>query len=299
MTKVGINPTNRDPLRPQSYFFSNDGKDFVRQIFGTCKTINPALRSTARAVGIRFPRRETMMSITTLTTEGTTPTTPLFPVFIITFVWAVWSGRQHLFSALKQPPPPVTIVAHLETYTCTHLPQPQRKRTTPETVISLTNNPPPEVLVGFADGSSIPNPGPCGADALLFPPHNSGTAISTMSLGLGDNNLGEIAGLPKILRLVDEGYTKGRINGHPALLLFTDSLLVVGALEWGWSTRNMPQLIGNLRRVYRQRKTINSVTLYWVQGHSQIIYNEVVDKRAKVGVRWSQEGFVCSRTKWN
>jgi ribonuclease HI len=120
-----------------------------------------------------------------------------------------------------------------------------------------------------------------------------------MSLGLGDNNLGEIAGLLEILRLVDEAYTKGRINGHPALLLFTDSLLVVGALEWGWSTRNMPQLIGKLRRAYRQRKTINSVTLYWVKGHSQIIYNEVVDKRAKVGARWSQEGFVRSRTKWN
>ena len=63
----------------------------------------------------------------------------------------------------------------------------------------------------------------------------------------------------------------------------------------------MPQLIGKLRRVYRKRKTINSVTvaLYWVKGHSQIIYNEVVDKRAKVGARWSQEGFVRSRTTWN
>jgi hypothetical protein len=235
--KVDINPTNRNPLRLQSCFFCNNGIDDVRHIYGTCKVMKAALRSTARAVGIRLPRRETMMSITTLTTRGTTPTTPLFPVFIITFVWAVWSGRQHLSSALKQPLPPATIVAHLETYKCTHLPQPQSKRTTPEAVIPLANNPPPEALVGFADGSSTctPNPGPCGAGALFFLPHASGTAIYTMSLGLGDNNLGEIAGLLHILRLVDEAYTKGRINGHPALLLFTDTLLVVGALKWGWS----------------------------------------------------------------
>jgi hypothetical protein len=44
---------------------------------------------------------------------------------------------------------------------------------------------------------------------------------------------------------------------------------------------------------------INSVTQYWVKGHSQILYNEVVDKRSKVSARWSQEGFVRSRTKWN
>jgi ribonuclease HI len=119
-----------------------------------------------------------------------------------------------------------------------------------------------------------------------------------MSLGLGDNNLGEIVGLLEILRRVDEAYSSGRVTSYPAVLLFTDSLLAVGALEWGWSTRNMPRLIGKLRRAYRKRKTINAVTLYWVKVHSQIIYNEVVDKRSKVGSRWSKKDFVRSRTKW-
>jgi hypothetical protein len=151
ITKVDINPTNRNPLRPQSSFFCNDGKDEVRHIFDTCKTIKDGLSSTVRTVGIRLSHRETMMSITTLTTKGTIPTTPLSSVFIVTFVWAVWSGRQHLFRDLKQPPPPATIVIHLETYTCTHLPQTQRKRTTPDVVIAFANNPPPEVLVGFGD----------------------------------------------------------------------------------------------------------------------------------------------------
>ena len=298
MAKADINPSNRNPLRSQACFFCNNGKDDVRHIFGTCNTIKTALRSTARAVGIRLPRHATMMGITTLTAAGTNPPSPLFPVLVLTFVWAVWSSRQRFFSALRQPPPPTAIAEHLETYTCTHLPQPQLKRTTPEAVIGLANNPPSEALVGFADGSSIPNPGPCGAGALLFLPNDAGTAISTISLGLGDNNLGEIAGLLEILRLVDEAYTKGRLIDHPALLLFTDSLLVVGALEWGWSTRNMPKLIGKLRKAYRKRKTLNSVALYWVKGHSQIIYNEVVDKRAKIGARWSQEGSVRLRTKW-
>jgi ribonuclease HI len=298
---AGIFPTNRNPLRPQACFFCNDGKDDVRHIFGDCGPIRTTLHATARTMGINLPRQVATMDIVTLTTAGPSPAFPLYPVFIITFVWAVWSDRVRffsLFSTLRQPPSPSTITERLETYTCTHLPQPSCKRTTPEAVIALANNPPPEALVGFADGSAIPNPGPCGAGALLMVPDETGEAISTISLGLGDNNLGEIAGLLKILRLVDEAYTRGLVTGHPALILFTDSLLVVGALEWGWSTRNMPPLIRNLSRAFRERKADNPVALYWVKGHSQIIYNEVVDKRAKVGAAWSKAGIICRRTKW-
>ena len=86
-----------------------------------------------------------------------------------------------------------------------------------------------------------------------------------MSLGQGNNNLGEIAGMLQVLSLLDDAYSSSRLVGHPALLLFTDSLLVVGALEWGWSARNMPPLIKKLRRAYRKRKALNPVALYWVK----------------------------------
>ena len=298
MAAAGLFPTNRNPRRPQACFFCKHGKDDVRHIFGRCRPIKKALHAAAQGAGLRLPSRASMRSLATLTTPTPQPASPLFAVLIITFVWAVWSDRLRFFSALEHPPSSRKVVTRLVEYTLTHLPRPRIKRITPAAVIELANNPPPEALVGFSDGSSIPNPGPCGAGALLILPHGAGQALCAMSLGQGDNNLGEIAGTHQVLRLLDEAYKNGRIVGHPPLLLFTDSLLVVGALEWGWSARNMPPLIRDLRCAYRERKSLNPVALYWVKGHSNITHNETVDQEAKTGARWSLTGAIRIRTVW-
>jgi ribonuclease HI len=176
--------------------------------------------------------------------------------------------------------------------------KPHLKRVTPEEVIKLANNPPQDALVGFSDGSAIPNPGPSGAGALLIFPLGAGQALSTMALGDGDNNLGEIAGLLQVLVLLDAAYERGWVVGHPPLLLFTDSLLVVGALEWGWTARHMPPLMRDLRHAYRARKCLNPVALYWVKGHSKITRNDIVDKAAKEGAAWSLGGQRRTHTIW-
>jgi hypothetical protein len=142
-----------------------------------------------------------MMEMATLTAQAPLPVNPLFSLFMITFVWAVWSDRQRFFSALQVPPSQATVTARLEEYTLTHLPRPHGKRTTPEAVIALANNPPTDALVGFSDGSAIPNPGPCGAGALLFLPNGAGQGVCAMSLGQGDNNLSEIAGMLRVRTL--------------------------------------------------------------------------------------------------
>jgi hypothetical protein len=84
-------------------------------------------------------------------------------------------------------------------YTCTHFPRQKSKRTTPEAVITLANNPDPTAITGFSDGSALGNPGPCGAGALLFLPHGKGKATASLKLGHGDNNKGEIEGLLHVL----------------------------------------------------------------------------------------------------
>jgi ribonuclease HI len=119
-----------------------------------------------------------------------------------------------------------------------------------------------------------------------------------MSLGPGDNNLGEIAGMLRVLTLLDEAFERDLVDGHPSLLLFTDSLLVVGALEWGWASTNMPPMIRELLMAYRARKALNPVALYWVKGHSDITHNETVDKEAKKGAVWSKTGRILTRTRW-
>jgi hypothetical protein len=68
----------------------------------------------------------------------------------------------------------------------------------------------------------------------------------------GNNNLGDIAGLLHILVLLKKVYARDLVAGQPPLLLFTDSLLVVGALDWGWSARDMPPPIRDLRHAYRK-----------------------------------------------
>jgi ribonuclease HI len=151
--------------------------------------------------------------------------------------------------------------------------------------------------VGFSDGSAIPNPGPCGAGALLFLPNNAGKVTSAISLGQGDNNIGEIAGLHRLLELIDTAYRRNLVRGHPAILLFTDSLLVVGALEWGWALSNMPPSIRALLKSYRSRKALNPTLLYWVKAHSDLAHNETVDKLAKEGATWSGDGTNDGRTR--
>jgi ribonuclease HI len=300
MAEAGILPANRNPNRPHACFLCNDGIDDLRHVFGDCAPVAQALHGAALKLGVTLPLGATMLEMTTLTAPApqTLPVSPLFSLFMITFVWAVWSDRQRFFSAIPVPPSQATVSARLEEYTLTHLPRPRSKRTTPEAVIALANNPPSDAIVGFADGSAIPNPGPCGASALLFLPEGAGHAISAMSLGPGDNNLGEIAAMLRVLTLLDEAYERDLVDGHPPLLLFTDSLLVVGALEWGWATTNMPPKIRDLLKAYRARKVLNSVVLYWVKGHSDITHNETVDKEAKEGAIWSKAGRIHTRTRW-
>jgi ribonuclease HI len=189
-------------------------------------------------------------------------------------------------------------------YVSSHLPKSKGKPTPPPEVITLANNPPTSVIAAFADGSALGNPGPCGAGVHLILPLEAGTVTDSIALGAGDNNAGEVAGLLQALRLVERARERGLFTGHPPLLLFTDSLLVVGALEWGWSLRNMPNGTRALRVAYRAAlAAFPVVRLYWVKGHANIIYNEVVDKEAKLGAAFSRDAppgtrFPRHNTRW-
>jgi hypothetical protein len=65
---------------------------------------------------------------------------------------------------------PLEALSRLVEDTTSHMAPERRKNATPEEVMKLACNPPPDALVGFSYGSSIPNPGPCGAGALLILP---------------------------------------------------------------------------------------------------------------------------------
>ena len=75
------------------------------------------------------------------------------------------------------------------------------------------------------------NPGPCGAGAYLILPTEAGTVTLSSALGHGDNNAGEVEGLRMGLELLAQAKAKDLFTGQPPLLIFTDSLVVMGALE--------------------------------------------------------------------
>ena len=69
----------------------------------------------------------------------------------------------------------------------------------------------------------------------LILPFETGTVTDSFALGAGDNNVGEVAGLLQLrLSASSSVHASGASSlATHSLLRVSDSLLVVGALEWG------------------------------------------------------------------
>ena len=222
---------------------------------------------------------------------------------LLAFLAAVWRERREFFTGLPRVPDATSATHRLTERTLYTLPPVRGKRLTPKAVLALANDPPPSAVVGFSDGSALGNPGPAGAGALLLLPHARGRASDSIALGEGDNNAGEIEGLLRVLELYLEAERRGLTEGASALLLFTDSLLVLGALEWGWSLTKLPPRIRALRTLvlYLQVKARITVKLYWVRGHTGVVHNEEVDELAKLGAARSRDTngpFPAPNSQW-
>ena len=282
---------------------SPGAQDDVRHIFGSCPPVRAALLAAALRCRITLPDATTL-TLTTLTypTDGWERTRVVECArLLLAFLAAVWRERRDFFSGLPLVPDARSVTQRITERILDSIPPARGKRPTPEAVLKLANNPPPTAVVGFSDGSALGNPGPAGAGALLILPHMRGRVHDSIALGDGDNNAGEIEGLLRVLELYLEARRRGHTEGATALLLFTDSLLVLGALEWGWSLTNMPPRIRALRALYLQVKTHTTVRLYWVRGHTGVVHNETVDDLAKQGAAHARDTngpFPSHNTQW-
>ena len=304
--RANINPPPRRTNSLACHFCDDVEGDRLQHIYGQCSTITHALQSIARKLGIQLPVASTTQLCTlAYPPPAHKPTRLACVVFMMTFVWAVWSERTRYFSTLAHPPSQALVNTRLLDYITSHLPKGRAKRKTPHEVAVIANHPPPHALALFTDGSALGNPGPCGAGAYLILPNEAGTVTLSSALGHGDNNTGEVEGLRMGLELLAQAKAKDLFTGQPPLLIFTDSLVVMGALEWGWSLRNMPAGIRGLRRLYRAIKSdFPIVRLYWVKGHSDIEGNERADRAAKRGSQYSAQAppgtqFPRTTTTWD
>jgi ribonuclease HI len=137
----------------------------------------------------------------------------------------------------------------------------------------------PEAVLAFTDGACQGNPGPCGAGAVVKLPDGRHLERSK-ALGIGTNNVGELAAVGLALDLLDEA----DVPTSTAVELMTDSKYTNGVLALRWKAKANAALIESLRRRLAQRR----VRIHWVAGHVGIPENERADELANQGVEESK-----------
>lgn len=154
--------------------------------------------------------------------------------------------------------------------------------TTRETAATTINRSIQNIPIGdyfaFTDGSAQPNPGPTGAGAAIYKRGiNKDITICTYTapIGQADNNAGEIFAMGMVLEHFNN--SKNCNNIH----IYTDSSLLCGAIQEGWSVGNNTPLLHHIRRLLRNYN--GTYKIHWVPGHSDIAQNEIADKLAGAG----------------
>jgi ribonuclease HI len=155
--------------------------------------------------------------------------------------------------------------------------------------------------VAFSDGSSLNNPGPAGAAALIVLPvpmhrttgntvndlgvdvHGNKTMMkSYVSSTTATNNQMEIKGVELALDLLEQ---QQEVSPRANWTIFTDSDYCVGLVERKNNAVANAVMVASLRnRVANYRKKVN-VKLIWVRSHCGISYNEKVDQLSRLAAK--------------
>jgi ribonuclease HI len=202
---------------------------------------------------------------------------------IVCFNWAVWTERSQYLPTLARLPSRAHVVSRICDRAKLRIPvDKQRKGSRAEkAVATLARCPPEGAHIAFTDGSSIPNPGPCGAGVAMRFQGTKDYVETAVPLGYGDNNKGEMGAIKEVGQEALRGLGDGRILAGSTLLIFSDSALCIGYLEHGWSFSTWPVLGHETRSIFRELKSKIKVVFYWIRGHAGIPGNELADAVAK------------------
>jgi len=142
----------------------------------------------------------------------------------------------------------------------------------------LVNDLPPTALLIWTDGSSLGQPGPSGAGAIVCPPSSPKLSFST-ALGWGTNNLGEIwaigLGLSQASLLCSSSPLITEIH------FFSDSEFAIGLCSKGWYSEDYNCYSSAIRELTRQLSI--PVSYHKVAAHAGILLNDEADSAAKKG----------------
>jgi ribonuclease HI/exonuclease III len=130
----------------------------------------------------------------------------------------------------------------------------------------------------YTDGSAVPNPGPCGAGASLFFCNPDVVCDAGLSLGLGTNNIAELAALYICLTELLKAH-KSRLFSRA--VVFSDSRYALRLATSGKKPSANINLVKLLRAVHTEACSAFKVELHWVKGHSHFGGNLRVDSISK------------------
>jgi ribonuclease HI len=272
------------PLTDSDYhcYFCGAGEDSTTHVYADCPVVRAARNRMGRMFGCNLGHD---MSTTLLA----------FPVVhnkavalaITCFNWAVWTERTQYLPTLHHTPSQAHMVNRICNRAKLRVPvdkQSVGQRAEAE-VAALARSPPRWAHIAFTDGSSIPNPGPCGAGTVIRLAGEDDYVDKATPLGFGDNNKGEMGAIKCVLATIKEKVLSGVIPRGSALLVFSDTALCIGYLVHGWSFSTWVELGHETRELYREVRVMVKVTFYWIRGHVDIPGNERADKVAKQAAR--------------
>jgi ribonuclease HI len=256
-------------------------KDWIEHIYtpSLCSTTKKAILSATMTNFLPLPTLEALAnSETPLFTHDYLTDMPLSCDLVRTVMclsWAIWKAYTETSSGL-QPSKAASRIVSLFTssFSSGEKDKDLMKEEKRVKFLKFLTTLPQDNIKVYTDGSANPNPGPCGAGAIIYFP--DGFIVRLFQpLDLGSNNRGEAWAVGMGLQYLEE---KGHVSDQ--IDLFTDSKITLGQLESGWKFKTNKKALHALQKI---RARFKCLSIYKVPAHCNIEGNEEADVLAELG----------------
>ncbi len=162
----------------------------------------------------------------------------------------------------------------------------EQERYGKEIITQLLGGTNEHTLIAFTDGSCQPNPGPCGAGALISLKEDT-VELKQPVCKRGSILLAELIAIQLVIDYVIQSRKKDEIQ---KIEIFSDSQSAIGAIQLNWTVENHKQLVFSLKTKIKQLRNKGIETeIHWTPGHAEVAGNEEADRLAKEAAKEAAE----------